>query len=412
MQRLRLQHSALKHSALAALLACSLIACPASIEPDPVPASSTPATNPGTPSNAASTVAPVIRTSSNGEPVKINPAQNQTQNQTGPKLDASSIDLNPSKVGQQLVFADTTGKGVFNLEHSSGTVTFTPNPDLNGEARAEYTISTVTGQVLKPATITVVINTPPVQPAPGPVTPGPVTPGPVTPGPVTPGPVIKTSLKVLFIGNSRTRYFDIPKQIKQLANLEIRKLEVRTVAFDGWTLESHWNSQNSAALQAIREGGWDDVVLQELSSRPVLENAKFVTSVKNFNTEINKVGARTVLYENWWRKDLTYSQAQLSAAYKTVADEIGAAISPVGSAWLEASSTNPTSILFDPDGNHATALGAYLAACEFYAFFYEKTPKGLANLGVVGDTAGLQNTAWQTFTKLEGKYHNTPALVQ
>jgi Surface adhesin CshA repetitive domain len=405
MRRLRLTHLI-----LAALLACGLIACPASIEPDPVPASSTPAPNPGTPSNAASTVAPVIRTSSNGAPVKINPAQNQTQNQNGLKLDPSSIDLNPSKVGQQLVFTDTTGKGVFNLERASGTVTFSPNPDLSGEARAEYTISTLTGQVLKPATITVVIAapvTPPVQPAPGPITPG-----PITPGPITPGPGIKTSLKVLFIGNSRTRYFDIPNQIKQLASLETRKLEVRTVAFDGWTLESHWNSPNSAALQAIREGGWDDVVLQELSSRPVLENAKFVTSVKNFNTEIKKIGARTVLYENWWRKDLTYSQTQLTSAYKTLADEIGAAISPVGSAWLESSSTNPSSSLFDPDGNHATALGAYLTACEFYAFFYEKTPKGLANLGVVGDTASLQNTAWQTFTKLEGKYHNTPVLVQ
>jgi hypothetical protein len=394
----------LTHFALTALLACGLIACTASIEPDPVPVSSTPVTNPGTPSNAASTVAPTVQTTSNGAPVKINPAQNQTQNQNGPKLDPSSIDLNPSQVGQQLVFTDATGKGVFNLERATGTVTFTPNPDLSGEARAEYTISTLTGQVLKPATITVVIA--------GPVTPGPVTPGPVTPGPVTPGPVIKTSLKVLFIGNSRTRYFDIPNQIKQLASLETRKLEVRTVAFDGWTLESHWNSPNSAALQAIREGGWDDVVLQELSSRPVLENAKFVASVKNFNAEIKKVGARTVLYENWWRKDLSYTQAQLSVAYKTLADEVGAAISPVGSAWLESSSTNPTSSLFSTDGNHATALGAYLTACEFYAFFYEKTPKGLANLGVIGDTAGLQNTAWQTFTKLEGKYHNTPALVQ
>jgi Surface adhesin CshA repetitive domain len=395
MQRLRLTHLT-----LAALLACGLIACPASIEPDPVPASSTPATNPGTPSDAPSD-APVIRTSSNGAPVKINPVQNQTQNQNGPKLDASSIDLDPIKVGQQLVFSDTNGKGNFSLERSSGTVTFTPNPGLSGEARADYTVSTLTGQVLKPATITVVIAapvTPPVQPAP-------IQPAP---GPITPGPIIKTSLKVLFIGNSRTRYFDIPKQVQQLASGETRKLEVRMVAFDGWTLEAHWNSPNSAALKAIREGGWDAVVLQELSSRPVLENAKFVTSVKNFNTEIKKIGARTVLYENWWRKDLTYTQTQLTSAYKTLADEIGTAISPVGSAWLESSSTNPTSTLFNADGNHATALGAYLTACEFYAFFYEKTPKGLSNLGVNGNTLAVQNAAWHAFTKLDAKYHRTP----
>ena len=350
----------------------------------------------GTPEAATGTVSPTVRTtSSGGAAVKIKPADAPS----GSTLDASSIDLDPSNTGQQLVFTDAGGKGVFNLEKSTGTVTFTPNAGLIGVARAEYTINTLAGQMLEPATITVLI-------AASVVTPAPVTSSPVTPSPVT--PVINTPIKVLFIGNSRTRYFDIPNQIKQLASLESRKLETRMVAFDGWTLEAHWNSPNSAALQAIREGGWDDVVLQELSSRPLLENAKFVASVKSFNTEIKKIGARTVLYENWWRKDLTYSQTQLSAVYKTLANDIGAAISPVGTAWLESSSSNPTSSLFDADGNHATALGAYLTACEFYAFFYEKPPKGLANLGVTGNTAGMQTTAWQTFMKLEGKYHNTP----
>ena len=391
----------LKHLALAAILASSLIACPAMIEQQPTPGA--PIT--GAPEAANGTVAPTVRTTSSGAAVKIKLADTSS----GSTLDASSIDLDPSKTGQQLVFTDTGGKGVFNLEKSIGTVTFTPNVGLSGEARAEYTIKTLAGQTLKPATITVLIAASVVTPAPvisSPVTPAPVTPAPVTPAPVT--PVINTPVKVLFIGNSRTRYFDIPNQVKQLASAESRKLETRTVAFDGWTLESHWNSPNSAALQAIREGGWNYVVLQELSSRPLLENAKFVTSVKNFNVEIKKIGARTVLYENWWRKDLTYTQAQLSATYKTVANDIGAAISPVGTAWLESSSTNPTSSLFDADGNHATALGAYLAACEFYAFFYEKTPKGLANLGVTGNTTAAQNIAWQTLTKLEAKYHNTP----
>jgi hypothetical protein len=383
MYRLSMYRLSLKHVALAAILASGLIACPAVTTPETTPIT-------GTPEVSTGTVAPSMRTTSSGAPVKIKPADTQS----GPKLDASSIDLDPSQSGQQLVFTDT-GKGVFNLEQSSGTITFTPNSGLNGEARAEYTIKTLTGQVLKPATITVLVAVPVV----------PVTPSPVTSSPVT------SSLKVLFIGNSRTRYFNIPNQIKQLASNENRKLEVRMVAFDGWTLEAHWNSPNSAALQAIREGGWDDVVLQELSSRPVLENAKFVASVKNFNAEIKKIGARTVLYENWWRKDLTYTQTQLSVAYKSLANDIGAAISPVGNAWLESLSTNPTSSLFDPDGNHATALGAYLTACEFYAFFYEKNPKGLPNLGVIGNTISAQNTAWQAFTKLETKYRNTPVPV-
>jgi hypothetical protein len=399
----------LKHLLLAFVAAGGLIACQPTIEPESgtgTPGTGTSGTGTpgtGTPDDMGSRVAPSLRTTSSaGESVKIKPADTQT----GLKLDASSIDLDPSKTGQDLAFTDRNGKGVFNLEKGSGTVTFTPSSGLSSEseARAEYTISTLDGQVLKPATITVVIAAP-VSTNPGTSNPGTSSPV-ITPVP----PSTKGPIKVLFIGNSRTRYFDIPNQVNQLASNETRKLETRMVAFDGWTLENHWNSPNSAALQAIREGGWNYVVLQELSSRPVFENAQFVASVKNFNAEIKKIGARTVLYENWWRKDFTYTQAQLSSAYKTVANDTGAAISPVGTAWMESSSANPSSTLFDADGNHATALGAYLAACEFYAFFYEKNPKGLANLGVSGNTAAVQNTAWQTFTKLDTKYRNAPAL--
>ena len=381
---------AIKHLALAGLLAGGLIACAAAIEPEPAPVSSTPVSNspsantpsPGTPEDVTISTAPSVKANSSGLPIRIKPADRQTN------LDASSIDLDPAAIGQQFVFTDKAGRGIFNLERAAGTVTFSPQAEQVGEARAEYTIKTLAGQTLKPASITVLVSAAPVQPS-----------------PVTPSP---TALKVLFIGNSRTRYFDIPKQVQQLASGESRKLEVRMVAFDGWTLEAHWNNPNATALRAIREGGWDDVVLQELSSRPVLENAKFVASVKNFDAEIKKVGARTVLYENWWRKDLNYSQAQLSSTYKILADELHIAISPVGSAWLESSSSNPTSTLFNPDGNHATALGAYLTACEFYAFFYQKTPKGLPNLGVSGNTLAAQTVAWQTFTKLEPQYRSVP----
>jgi hypothetical protein len=395
----------LKHLVLAGLLAGGLIACPAAIEPEATPVSSTPisgtpvsnAPSPGKPEDAPVSTAPSVKASSSGAPVKIKPADQQTN------LDASSIDLDPSATGQQFAFTDKAGKGIFNLEWATGTVTFSPQAGQTGEARAEYTIKTLAGQTLKPASITVLVSAAPVTPSP--VTPSPVQPSPVQPNPVTPSP---TALKVLFIGNSRTRYFDIPKQVQQLASNEPRTLEVRMVAFDGWTLEAHWNSPNATALKAIREGGWNAVVLQELSSRPVLENAKFAASIKNFDAEIKKIGARTVLYENWWRKDLNYSQAQLSSAYKTLADELHLAISPVGSAWLESSSSNPTSTLFNPDGNHATALGAYLTACEFYAFFYEKTPKGLPNLGISGNTLAAQTVAWQTFTKLEPQYRSVP----
>ncbi len=206
----RMDRLAIKHLALAGLLAGGLIACAAAIEPEPAPVSSTPVSNtpsPGTPEDVTISTAPSVKANSSGLPIRIKPADQQTN------LDDSSIDLDPAAIGQQFVFTDNAGKGIFNLERATGTVTFSPQAGQVGEARAEYTIKTLAGQTLKPASITVLVSAAPVQPS-----------------PVTPSP---TALKVLFIGNSRTRYFDIPRQVQQLASGESRKLEVRMVAFDG-----------------------------------------------------------------------------------------------------------------------------------------------------------------------------------
>src|SRR5262249_32817696 len=80
-------------------------------------------------------------------------------------------------------------------------------------------------------------------------------------------------VRVLFIGNSYTFVNDLPRMLAALA----RAGGQRPVVHDretpgGCTLEKHW--RDGKAAQKIAAGKWDYVVLQEQSSRPLVDRPR------------------------------------------------------------------------------------------------------------------------------------------
>src|SRR5437764_4943587 len=122
--------------------------------------------------------------------------------------------------------------------------------------------------------------------------------------PALPTTTAKKPLRVLFIGNSYT-FFNggMGTLVQSLASAVKggRRLEFVEVTKGGQTLEGHW--AEGKALAEIRKGGWDYVVLQEHSMRPVSEREKMWMYARMFDAEIKKTGARTVFYETWARKN-------------------------------------------------------------------------------------------------------------
>ena len=211
-----------------------------------------------------------------------------------------------------------------------------------------------------------------------------------------------SSLRVLLIGNSHLGANNVPGLLLQLARDEDRRLEVTSVLRSGFTLEDHWNS--GEAIGMIRRGHWDAVVLQAQSLEPVEQTANYYRFVRLFDGEIRRNGARTVLHLGWARKDLGNPlelQPRWTKATLEIAREIGAGVVPVGIAWTNSLSGFPELVLYSPDGNHATLAGSYLAACTYFAAFYQKSPVGKpfpAGLEAVRTAAQL--SAWSAFNSL------------
>ncbi|QEL16365.1 SGNH/GDSL hydrolase family protein [Limnoglobus roseus] len=206
--------------------------------------------------------------------------------------------------------------------------------------------------------------------------------------------------KVLFIGNSFTARNDLPGLIARLAGALGRQLEHRLIHAGGASLRAHWNA--GRATEAIRDGGYDAVVLQEQSTLPAKNASRMHENVRLFDGAIRAAGARTVLYMTWARQNAPDSQQAITDAYAAIGKELGATVAPAGVAWQRFLRDNDGPALHDRDQSHPTVAGSYLAACVILAALFQESPVG-AEVDVPGLSAGeraaLQAAAGQAWAE-------------
>lgn len=204
-------------------------------------------------------------------------------------------------------------------------------------------------------------------------------------------------LNVLFIGNSFTARNDVPGLIAQLSASRGMQMQHRIISAGGASLRMHWNK--GEAQKAIRATRYDYVVLQEQSTLPVKNAQRMHENIRLFDEAIKSSGAKTALYLTWARQNAPETQEAITKAYRSIGEELGATIVPVGCAWQNFIDQHSHPILHDADQSHPTIAGSYLAACVFFAVLFDRNPVGAA-AEVKGLTAAeaesLQRAAWAT----------------
>jgi len=209
-------------------------------------------------------------------------------------------------------------------------------------------------------------------------------------------------MNVLFIGNSYTFCNGLPFMLGDLAKSRGRTVATRKVTKGGVTLR--WHSRNPETLDAIAEGGWDFVVLQDQSLAPIERPDMLLGAAIDLAARIRSTGGEPVLYMTWARQHAPETQDAIADAYNRVGAEIDARVAPVGVAWGRSLAAHPGITLHTADRSHPTVEGSYLAACVFHATLLGETPVGLPNgfraaddaAGAVGaeEAALLQKVAW------------------
>jgi hypothetical protein len=201
-----------------------------------------------------------------------------------------------------------------------------------------------------------------------------------------------TTLNILFVGNSFTARNDVPGTIAAMAASRGHRLTHKLLSIGGASLRTHWNKGD--APRAIKTGDFTHVVLQEQSTLPIKNRARFHENVLLFDEPIRAAGSKVILYQTWARRAAADKQDALTDAYDDIGRQIKAIVVPVGRAWHTLLHSNPDApaLLYDKDGSHPSPAGSYLAACTFLAVLFGENPTGA--LGPDPTAAVLQRAAW------------------
>lgn len=183
---------------------------------------------------------------------------------------------------------------------------------------------------------------------------------------------MKKNIRILFVGNSHTYYNDLPLIVRDLFAKSGISAEVTMQTRGGKNLIYH--AQQRDVIFNILYGNYDYVVLQEVASS--FDPEDFREGLEAIReTALSKSSATPVLYMIWAHRDDKRRQTVITEEYTAAAERLGAHLAPAGEVWHKLLRGNKSLPLYHDDGNHATPLGSYLAACSiFYAITGRERP--------------------------------------
>ncbi|AFG36484.1 hypothetical protein [Spirochaeta africana] len=189
-------------------------------------------------------------------------------------------------------------------------------------------------------------------------------------------------MKLLCIGNSHTYMNNLAGMLQSLAGQAGRELCVERITSPWKTLSWHWYD-NPKTLEQIDAGGWDAVLLQDHSLRPLEEYPQFERAVGQFANRIRAVGARPLLFSLWPRQHLPEQLPEITEACSRAAVRHRLELVPIGQAWQHAqelaAGEDLELQLYQRDGSHPSIPGSYLAACVLYGVVCQADPAGLGD---------------------------------
>lgn len=206
-------------------------------------------------------------------------------------------------------------------------------------------------------------------------------------------------LHFLFVGNSFTSVNNLPGMFAKMAVAGGYRADAYFSGFGSATFQTHYLNPNLPLY--VNMFKWDAIVMQEqsmfLSQAPSVYKQNSVPwAIKLYNMFANAT-TKVLLYETWGYKngnpsamtglddDYYKMQNRLWGGYNYTLDAIKGStffstavdIAPVGQAWKVAQSKKTLrSKMWQQDGMHPQPCGTYLAACVFYAKYFQRSPVG------------------------------------
>lgn len=195
-------------------------------------------------------------------------------------------------------------------------------------------------------------------------------------------------VKILFVGNSFTYFWNMPQLVKAMGETQGVQLEIHQSTVGGSNLKQHWHEEKGTLTRKlIEEGKWDYVVLGDHSLSTLDTPERFEEYGKKFSELIRSVGAEPIFYLTWAYKSNPLMQPAITKAYLDLAHELNAKIIPVGPVWIRARELRPDLNLYFDD-KHPSPDGSYLIALIVYKTLTGKSISEIPNRVTTVDKDG------------------------
>ena len=161
-------------------------------------------------------------------------------------------------------------------------------------------------------------------------------------------------MRILMLGNSFTYENDLPGRLAVLLGAQVAH-HTR----GGARLAEQLNPRTrlgARTLEALQAGGWDYVVLQEMSHGPITAPTSFYRSVGELCRLAYQAGGEALAKLGM---DAGEMSRRLYEAYHRAGEENRALVADVGERFAALAPTQP---LYAGDGIHPSPLGTQLAA--------------------------------------------------
>ena len=192
-----------------------------------------------------------------------------------------------------------------------------------------------------------------------------------------PDRVRAADVSVLFVGNSHTTFHDLPGLVGRMIRFRHPETTVYSHVVPVAFLEDV--ARDSRCRDEVESRPWKSVVLQaqkiSASGRHEYSRQEGIDVAKLAKAR----GAAVFFYPEWGLKDVAGDGPRTEAIYRAMADAAGVGVVPVGRAWDLALARRPDLPLHAADGNHQSALGAFLTACVLFGRLTGESPAALAS---------------------------------
>jgi len=189
--------------------------------------------------------------------------------------------------------------------------------------------------------------------------------------------VEKDTLKVLFVGNSFTYYYNLPQVVKAMSNnSETTYIDSYHSLVGGSNLSHHLNQEKgSRTIEMLNKEAYDYVVLNHHSLAATDNVSSFFEISEKIVDLIRSKGAKPLFMVTWAYKDNPQMLESISKVYNDMAERLDVDLVPCGSLFEKALSRDPILDLYS-DYKHPSNLGTYLNGLAFFKYFTSEKTSG------------------------------------